>query len=326
MDAVIPGLSSEGYQPHALHAQTRDWPETNCFVDLWIEVLSALGLEPAASLGICATQDFEGDHFTFFKMPFADLETLYGLSIRELAIYDTVESHVIEQVRRGRMPMVEMDAFHLPDTRGVSYGLEHSKTTIGINVIDPEGRRLSYFHNAGYFTLEGDDYDGVFRRRQTQDRKETVLFPYAEYVKFDGTPLAGDGLVGAARGLLEKHVAAIPRENPFCHFARRIDAQAMAVSERDPDFFHKYAFNTLRQAGANFELLGSHITWLEGNGALDNTGIPELCQRISSHMKAQQFQLARAIARKRSGGLAEQLAPGIALWDELASALRTCCG
>ena len=31
------------------------------------------------------------------------------------------------------------------------------------NSIDLAERRLGYFHNAGYFELEGDDFDGVFR-------------------------------------------------------------------------------------------------------------------------------------------------------------------
>jgi hypothetical protein len=172
MQAVIAGLAPESYQPHALHDQSRDWPETNCFVDLWIEVLNARKLDPVAALGVCAAMDFEGDQFTFFKIPFADLQRLYGISVHELSIFDSVEAHVCEQLSRGRLPMVEVDAFHLPDTRGVSYGLEHSKTTIGIAALDPQTRQLAYFHNAGYFALDGADFDGIFR-------SNFVLFPYA---------------------------------------------------------------------------------------------------------------------------------------------------
>ncbi|MBV8851391.1 MAG: DUF1839 family protein, partial [Methylobacteriaceae bacterium] len=35
MRLVIPGLAPETYRAHVLHAGARDWPETNCYVDLW---------------------------------------------------------------------------------------------------------------------------------------------------------------------------------------------------------------------------------------------------------------------------------------------------
>ena len=97
------------------------WPETNCYIDLWIEVLAARGLPPEAMFGFTLTQDFEGDQFTFFKVPLEDLEALYGIRSTELAIYDRVETHVAEQLRRGRLCLVEMDSFYMPDTHGVGY-------------------------------------------------------------------------------------------------------------------------------------------------------------------------------------------------------------
>ncbi|HHV70630.1 MAG TPA: DUF1839 family protein, partial [Ochrobactrum intermedium] len=85
MQAVFPNIAPDRYTPHALHAQTRIWPETNCYVDLWIEVLATLGVAPEAMLGFTLTQDFEGDQFTFFKVPLEDLEALYGVRATELA-------------------------------------------------------------------------------------------------------------------------------------------------------------------------------------------------------------------------------------------------
>ena len=134
MRQVIADISPDNWRSHALHDASRDWQETNCYVDLWIEVLHARGLSPEAMMGFCVTQDFEGDQFTFFKVPLEDLETLYDIRVGELSIYDSLEGHVVEQIRQGRMALVEVDAFHLPDTRGITYRLEHSKTTIGINV------------------------------------------------------------------------------------------------------------------------------------------------------------------------------------------------
>ena len=90
MKARIADITPQTYQQSRLHAAGRDWPETNCYTDMWIEILHATGAEPAAGLGFTLTQDFEGDHFTFFKFPQEDLEALYGARVTELAIYDTV--------------------------------------------------------------------------------------------------------------------------------------------------------------------------------------------------------------------------------------------
>src|SRR5262245_58627062 len=114
MTAVISGIAPETYQRHALHDSGRHWPETNCYVDLVIEVLSASGFDPTSVMGFTLAQDFEGDQFTFFKMPTADLTRLYGVEVLELSIFDRLESHVVEQLSRGRLPLVEVDAHFLP--------------------------------------------------------------------------------------------------------------------------------------------------------------------------------------------------------------------
>ena len=46
----------------------------------------------------------------------------------------------------------------LPDTSGTDYRRQHTKSTIVIDDIDVEQRRLGYFHNAGYYQLEGEDF------------------------------------------------------------------------------------------------------------------------------------------------------------------------
>jgi hypothetical protein len=78
------------WKPQALHAGERIWLETNCYIDVWAELLPALGHPAEAALAFTVRQDFEGDHFTFFKFPLEDLETLFGLAVQELAIYDTL--------------------------------------------------------------------------------------------------------------------------------------------------------------------------------------------------------------------------------------------
>ena len=84
----------------------------------------------------------------------------------------------------GRLCTVEVDSWFLPDTRGVSYGTAHVKSTIVPQMLDRPGRRLGYFHNAGYFELEGDDFDGVFRLGGHAEA--AGLPPYVEVIRLDG--------------------------------------------------------------------------------------------------------------------------------------------
>ena len=104
--ATTPGTVST-YASHPLHGDDRTWPETNCYVDLWIEVLHARGLEPLAGLAFTLGLDYEGDQFTFFKFPHADLRVLFGIEVQELNVWRPLEVHAAEQLALGRMLMPE---------------------------------------------------------------------------------------------------------------------------------------------------------------------------------------------------------------------------
>ncbi|MBB4010660.1 DUF1839 family protein [Allorhizobium taibaishanense] len=318
VQSVLP-LDPSAYTPHALHAAERMWPETNCYVDLWIEVLSALGIAPEAMLGFTLTQDFEGDQFTFFKVPLEDLEALYGIKVTELAIFDSVEAHIREQIARGRLCLVEMDSFYMPDTRGVGYRQEHGKTTVGINSLDLENRRMDYFHNGGFFSLDGADFDGLFQHNAPDGWPP--FLPYTEFAKFPAERVEDNHLRGTAERLLRFHFARRPSENPFAGFANVFPQQVEAVAERDFSYFHKYAFNTLRQFGANFELLASHLLWLGGDKRFGD----EIAQalRLSELAKTVQFQLARAVTRKKFEPLKTAIDPAIDAWDRLMAGLSS---
>ena len=312
MQAVFAKLDPAAYAPHALHAAERMWPETNCYVDLWIEVLSSFGVSPEAMLGFTLTQDFEGDQLTFFKVPLEDLESLYGIRVTELAIFDDVKGHVAQQIGRGRLCLLEMDSFFMPDTQGVAYRKEHGKTTVAINRLDPERRAMEYFHNGGYFGLQGDDFDGLFQHHLGET--DPPFLPYTEFAKFPAVAPGGEHQRDEARRLMRVHFRRRPEENPLRAFSAVFPQQVEAVAERPFGFFHKYAFNTLRQVGANFELLGSHLDWL-APGEFDHAAT-QAC-RISEVAKSVQFQLARAVTRKKFEPLATALAPAVDAWDSL---------
>jgi hypothetical protein len=303
LTCAIGGLDPASYARHALHDPARNWPETNCYVDLLIEVLAQRGHDPRAALAFTVAQDYEGDQFTFFKIPPADLAALYGVEILELAIFDRLEDHVRVQLARGRLPMIEVDAHDLPDTQGITYRKGHGKTTIGVNRLDPAGRRLEYFHNAGYFVLEGEDFDALMRPSRDGG---LPLFPYVEFMKFGAAPGAA-GQLDISLGLLAQHLRRRPPRNPFLAWAETVDADIAQLLQRPPEWFHVYAFNTLRQFGANFELLASYLAWLRERG---ETGLERsrlAAEAIAAEAKMLQFQFARASARRKAPAVSDAI-------------------
>jgi len=307
--ADLLGLDEATWQPQLLHAADRIWLETNCYIDVWAELLPALGHPAEAALAFTVRQDFEGDHFTFFKFPLEDLEALFGLAVQELAIYDSVEAHTLEQLRRGRVVLIEVDSHFLPDA--ATYRQGHVKTTVAAVAIDTAARTFGYFHNTGYHVLRGADYEGLFAPPLAEG-----MFPYCEFVKRGGPALAGDALREASAGLLRHHLAHRPATNPVRQWQAELPAHLERLAARDMTYFHLYAFNLPRQLGANFEMLSTYLAWLGGNDDL-----AAAARRIAEGAKAIQFQLARMVNRKRFDAAALQLAPLEADHDLILSTL-----
>lgn len=309
-------LDAGSYKPHALHGEDRAWRETNCYVDLWIELLHALDLDPLAALSFTLASDFEGDQWTFFKFPLEDLRVLWGLEVHELNLWrpDGLAAHLEEQVAQGRPVIVEVDSFYLPDTRGLSYQLEHGKTSIAVQEIDPAERRLGYFHGAGYFQLEGRDYAGLFRLDREPD--PTALPPYAEMVKLHALerPRPAE-LTARAAELLRFHLRRRPAVNPFSRYRQRLERDLDWLRSQPLAFFHLYAFATLRQMGSNFELAASFLRWLDLSAL---AGTATQLDSIASTSRMMMLRLARAVTNKKP----LDLAPFAALEDAWESALR----
>jgi Domain of unknown function (DUF1839) len=309
-------LDPATYVRHPVHRGDRVWPESNCYVDLWIELLHTMGVEPLAALPFTFTVDVEGDQWTFFKVPLADLQALYGVDIFELNVYRPLITHVAEQLALGRPSLVEVDAFYLPDTSGTSYHLDHVKTTIGIQALDTAGRRLGYFHNAGYFELGGTDFAGLFRLEGHLTDPE-YLPPYAEVVKRStGPALAGRALVGRSLELLGTHLARRPRDNPFRRFADRFPADLAGLGGGPLAQFYGYAFATFRQCGAAFELGGAYLRWLESHGEPGLAPLASACDTIAETAKTVQFKTARFVNAHRPFDPAPLLDTMAGAWDQ----------
>ena len=320
---VAAALTSAAAVPrHPLHDPTRNWPLTSCYVDVWIELLHGLGLDPHPALGFAAGVEWEGDQFTFLKPDAADLDTLYGLHVQELAIWGDVEGHVAVQLAQDRPVLLEADAFHLPDLVGSSYGREHSKTTIALVGIDVRAGRCSYVHNASRAVLQGADYEAVLRAPRSGCG--LPLPPYAETVKQrPGRPPAS-ALHGTALELLRMHVERREGQTQVPRFRAAFPRQLETLLAH-PAGFHTWAFNTLRQFGAAAELLGDLLAWLEAAHSMGGSlTLMANAASLAGHAKALQFRVARLVARGRMDGCDDLFAALEADEAALVKAMEAC--
>ncbi|GBH23415.1 DUF1839 family protein [Burkholderia vietnamiensis] len=305
------------YRPHPLHSQEMVWKQTNCYVDMWLEVLRWWGLNPYAALPFTIAMDFEGDQFTFFKFPHDELERLYGIVVQEHSIYEPLAQHIETQVARGHLMIVEVDAWFLPDTRGSAYRTQHTKTTIGIDAIDRARRQLGYFHNSGYYVAEEIDYDGL-----VGGSSPMPLPPYVECAKRRFAPPDERVLCDVSLAALQRPLRRLPLVHPVAAFRRPLPADAESLAASPLGRFHGYSFNSVRQLGANFELFGHYARWLQASGCIGPfADIRAACGRIAAESMVLEFRLARACSRgKEERGAAPPDAIEAAYTDLIACA------
>jgi hypothetical protein len=297
MNHVFP-LDHQNYQRHLIHTRERVWAETNCYVDVLIELLHAWGYEPIAALPFTLAIDFEGDQWTFFKFQHADLRELYGLDVQELAVWRPLVTHIEEQVGLGRPALVELDSYYLPDTEGTAYCREHVKSTVAVINIDVAARQAGYFHGQGYYQLTGDDFSNAFR--ETGQNIPEMLPPYFEIIKRRSSGgLTGAALVRKSLELLRRQLRELPEANPFEKFKPRFAADLQWLAGAPLEVFHQYSFATLRQFGACYELAATYLDWLQNHGIEGLEIALAGFRELSTTAKTVQFQLARAIVRKK---------------------------
>jgi hypothetical protein len=300
--AAIRAIDPTEYAVHELHGADRAWAESNCYVDVWIEILHSLGCEPLACLSFVLNIDWEGDQFTFFKPPHSHLTELYGLEVQELNVYRSLLENAHEQISAGRLVLAEADAFFLPDTSGTSYRSQHAKTTIGIQEIDVEARTLGYYHNSGYHSLSGEDFVDLFRLAMPPDLAYLPLF--AELVRTKGVVrLRPDLLVSRSISLLKRTLARRPEENPGLKFANKLGEDLARLRKGGLAAYHLYAFATIRQLGAAFELAAFYLGWLALNGEAGLDECIAAFRAISDASKSLILKAARAVATNKDADL-----------------------
>jgi hypothetical protein len=308
------GLDPAKYQADPLHDASRIWQETNCAADLWIEALHAIEFDPVVALGFTLSADFDGSQWRMFKFSPEDLRRLFGVEFDELNVWLPLVTQVAEQLALGRLTTIDVDAWYLPDTSGLTYHCGHQKTTILAVKIDEEARQLGYLHNTGYYELAGQDFDALFAQDGT-------LPPYVESVRLDNA--ISREMVSVALGVeigLD-HFRRRPTTNPVSRMRKRIEEDLGDLASEGLEYFHRYAFGTIRQCGANAELAASFVGWLaanDGQGAREEAAKSFL--KLASGMKSVEFVLARA-ARGRHADIAGSFHELEDCWDSAMAAL-----
>ena len=300
------------------------WVEKNCYVDVWIELLHALGLNPLAMLAFTVAVDFEGDQWTFFKPPHDELRTLYGVDVQELNVWRPLVEHATEYLAAGKLISTEADAFWLPDTSGTDYRRQHTKSTIILADIDLNAQRLGYFHNAGYFALEGEDFVNTFRIGFAPDPTFMPLF--AESIRTDALVRRPDAeLLQQSRLTWRRHIERIPRDNPVLRFIERLEADLPEMQRRGLAHYHAWAFATVRQLGAAFELSAQNLRWMQALGASIPMDSVTQFEAISVGCKTFILKGARAVNARRPLSVREMLSPIAEHWEQGTTQLAAFC-
>jgi len=311
-------LDAGTYARHALHAEDKVWVEKNCYVDVWIETIHAVGCEPLAMLPFVTAIDFEGDQWTFFKPPHDELRDLYGIDTQELNCWRPLIEHAEEHLAAGKLISTEADAWWLPDTSGTDYRRQHTKSTIVMTDLDVEARRLGYFHNAGYFMLEGEDFARTFRLDIEPDPAFMPFF--AELVRIDRKVIRHvNELRALSKTLLARHLARRPADNPVRRFAARFARDLPDLQARGLSHYHVWAFATVRQLGAASELAARYLDWL---GDQPPAAIAAY-DTISTGAKTFILKAARAVNSKKPFDPSATFDEWAAAWDTAIAAMAS---
>jgi hypothetical protein len=250
-----------------------------------------------------------------FKFSMEDVRRLWGIDAYEVNLWRALPAHLADHVALGRMITIDVDAWWLPDTKGLTYLTAHQKTTVAVQMIDADAGRIGYFHNGGYYELGGEDYE-----RLIADEALAVIPPYAEAIDLEHLR-QGEEVRPLAVELAREHLARRPAANPVGEMRKRIEHDLPWLIEAGLDAFHRYAFGSIRQCGSNAELAADYVDWLagdesEGVGRDDEGRVPaaQSFLTVSKKAKALEFLLARALRGKRVD-LSESMSEMESAWE-----------
>lgn len=308
-----------GHRRHSLHDDANTWPGVNCYVDLWVELLHSRGYDPLLAGGFVLESDCDGTQWTFHKYDLEDLLLVYGIRVAEISVWRDLARHVQEHLAAGRLLTVEVDAFSLPDTYGISYQQQHVKTTIAVEQFDPDGPYVRYFHDRDRHEADGTDAARLLRLEGGGE-----LPPYVETVTFDAVPARADAALDRARVHLSRRASG----DPVDRLRRQLHADVdwlVEATAGDEQVCYDYAFNTVRQCGAGAQLAARYVETLAALDGSDASRAAGAFDRVASSAKSLQFVLTRR-AHGRRGDLDGPLEAMSADWAEAMAAVAATYG
>ena len=123
--------------------------------------------------------------------------------------------------------------------------------------------------------------------------------------------------------VLRRHFPWRPRSNPFSRFAARLALDLPGLRARGLDHYHQWAFASVRQAGAAFELLAANLRWLASNGYNELSGPAERFDAIGAANKALLLRGARAVSSGRPLAADDLLQAMAAQWEQAMAELAS---
>jgi hypothetical protein len=139
---------------------------------------------------------------------------------------------------------------------------------------------------------------------------------FAEFVRIDRRKaLEARPLMDASVAVLRKHLARLPSRNPVERFAERFGRDLAWMQKAGLPAYHAWAFATLRQLGAAFELAALYVRWLARHGEGDLEEAAAAFDAISGAAKTLILKTARAVNTKKPLDAAPILADASRAWQ-----------
>jgi hypothetical protein len=245
--------------------------------------------------------------------------------VQELNVWKPLAEHALEHLAAGRLVSTEADAWWLPDTAGTDYRRQHTKTTIVLTEVDLDAGFATYFHNAGFFRVDGEDFRQLFRLDLPADAPYALPL-FAETIRTDRlVRRSPEELASLSLRHLGRHVARRPAANPVRRFAERWSAELPLLQQRGLAHYHAWAFATLRQLGAAFELSARQLQWLQAQGGPMLQPAVEAFHVIGNGAKTLILKGARAVMAGKPLDVSALLGDMAAAWDRGMDTLASRC-
>ncbi len=319
---------------------------------LWIELLATLGLDPHALWPLAAALAFEGDQWTAVEPSRDELRALYGVDVQELVVWRPLAEHAIEHLSAGRALVVDVDAFWLPVAAGsddTDYRRHHRKTTIVLNELDLDARRIACLHASGCLEARGDDVTHLLGLEDDASDLEAIadwrgarvaqlgaaamaleagrLPPRAQFVRADRrVARSTEELQMLALHHLGSHLAFRPESNPLRQFAARLADDLPLLREYGPASYADWASCTVRQLASAFAFAVRGLAWQDAPHASPLRDAARSFEHIARDAQALEARLDDARSTSKPVDTASLLERMAQCWDDGMAALDAACG